>query len=399
MNIYTQLKKQTNSKIVFLVADGLGGLPLSPEGKTELETAHKPNLDSLAKNNICGLITPVLPGITPGSGPGHLGLFGYDPLEINIGRGVLETLGIDFNLEKDDIALRGNFCTIDDKGLITDRRAGRITTETCAMLVNKLRAINIPDVTLFVEPVRDYRFSLVIRTKESIGGDITDTDPQALGKSPLNAKEINEESHKSAEIVNEFVKQAKEILKLDHPANMITFRGSGKKPHIPILEQAYGLKPAAIAVYPMYRGISRLVGMNILNAGKNFDEEVKTLKNNWDKFTFFFLHYKYTDSTGEDGKFEEKVKHIEIIDSYIPEIMKLNPDVLVVTGDHSSPAALKAHSWHPVPALLVAKTCRPDNATSFGERECLKGAIGQIESKYLLPLALAHAGKLAKYGA
>jgi len=398
VNIYTQLKKQTDSKIVLLVADGLGGLPLSPDGKTELETAHKPNLDKLAKENICGLITPVLPGIAPGSGPGHLGLFGYDPLQYKAGRGLLETLGTDFKLQHNDITARGNFCTVDANGKITDRRAGRISTEVCKKLVDKLKEIRLSGADIFVEPVQDYRFALIIRGAD-LDGEVEDTDPQTAGVPPLKAKSKNKQSEKTAEIINEFVSQAKEILKNDHPANMITFRGIGKKPNIPTMKEAYGLNAAATCVYPMYRGVAKLVGMTILPAVKNIQEQIGMLRKNWDDFDFFFVHYKYTDSTGEDGNFDGKVKHIEIIDSYIPQIMDLKPDVLVVTGDHSTPAALKAHSWHPVPTLLAAKTCRPDNAKSFGERECLNGAIGQIQSKYLLPLALAHAGKLEKYGA
>jgi 2,3-bisphosphoglycerate-independent phosphoglycerate mutase len=396
--IISSLQMKNTTKIVLIVADGLGGLPLSPGGKTELETANTPHLDDLVAKNVCGLATPVLPGITPGSGPGHLALFGYDPLAHQIGRGVLETLGIDFALQKDDVAARGNFCSVDATGKITDRRAGRISTETCKKLVEKLRKITIPGVTIFVEPVRDYRFALILRG-ESLGGDIADTDPQIAGALPLEAKAHTTGSKKAAEIINEFISQAKEILKKDHPANMITFRGIGKRPPIASLDELHGLKAAAICVYPMYRGLARLVGMSIVPPVKNFQEQLASLKKHWELYDFFFLHFKYTDSAGEDGNFEEKVKQIEDLDSYLPEILALSPDVLVVTGDHSSPAAMKAHSFHPVPVLLASPVCRPDKVTQFGESQCIQGGLGHIASKNLMPLILAHAKRLQKFGA
>jgi 2,3-bisphosphoglycerate-independent phosphoglycerate mutase len=396
--LISQLKKPNTTKIVVVVVDGLGGLPIMKGGKTELETAHTPNLDLLVADNVCGLATPVMPGITPGSGPGHLGIFGYDPLEYEIGRGVLETLGIDFQLDNTDIAARGNFCSINTEGNITDRRAGRISTETCITLVNKLKTIIINGVTLFVEPVKDYRFSLIIRG-ENLGGDVEDTDPQITGIKPLQAREKNPDSKKTAEIINEFITKAKEILKNDHPANMITFRGIGKKPKIPTMEEVFGVKSAAIAVYPMYRGIARLVGMKILGPVKTLQEQIDLLQKEWNNFDYFFLHYKYADSRGEDGKFEEKVACIEELDSYIPHITALRPDVLIVTGDHSSPATMKGHSFHPVPLLLASKTCRPDHVKNFGEIDCLQGGLGQFEMKYMMPLALAHAGRIQKYGA
>ncbi len=397
-DILSSLKEKNDSKIVLLVSDGLGGMPLTPGGKTELETAQTPNLDNLVAQNVCGLSTPVLPGITPGSGPGHLGIFGYDPIKHQIGRGVLETLGIDFDLQLNDVAARGNFCTIDNEGKITDRRAGRISTETCAKLVAKLRAIQIQGIELFVEPVRDYRFALIIRGKD-FGGEVEDTDPQLVGLQPLPAKAKDQASENTAKVINAFITQAKEILKNDHPANMLTFRGIGKRPQIKSVEDLYGLKAAAICVYPMYRGLARLVGMHIVPPVNNFQESIDSLKANWDQFDFFFIHFKYTDSTGEDGKFDEKVKRIEELDSYIPQILDMKPDVFVVTGDHSTPAAMKAHSWHPVPVLLTSSFCRPDKVTHFGESDCLQGGLGHFESKYLMSFILAHAKRLQKFGA
>jgi 2,3-bisphosphoglycerate-independent phosphoglycerate mutase len=393
-----ELNIKNDAKIVMVVADGLGGLPIEPGGPTELEAARTPHLDGLAARGTCGLLYPVLPGITPGSGPGHLGLFGYNPLDHIIGRGVLEALGIDFDLGPNDIAARGNFCTVDAAGNITDRRAGRIPTETCTKLVNKLRAIRVDGAQLFVEPVRDYRFVLVLRG-QGLGGEVDDTDPQATGVPPLDPQPRDTASGKTARAVAEFIHQAREILKNEHPANMLTLRGIAKKPPIATMEEVYGLTPAAIAVYPMYRGLARLVGMDVRPQVKDLSEQVATLKREWNDYDFFFVHFKYTDSTGEDGNFAEKVKRIEELDAAMPDIAGLKPSVLIVTGDHSTPSLLRSHSWHPVPVLLVSSSCRPDKIAHFGERDCLHGGLGHLEARYLLPLALAHAGRLQKFGA
>lgn len=397
-NLTRQLQKKNDSKIVLLVADGLGGLPQKPGGKTELETANTPNLDELARRGVLGLSTPVIPGIAPGSGPGHLGLFGYDPLQYQIGRGVLEALGIDFDLGPNDVAIRGNFCTLDDQGHITDRRAGRIASDIGAKLCEKLDKIEIPGVEVFVRPVKEYRLVIVLRG-ENLSGDIDDTDPQATGVPPLEPVARNSESEHAAGIAQEFLKQAREILKDDAPANFLTLRGIAKKPEIPTFEEVYGTRAAAIAVYPMYRGLARLVSMDVLDAGSTIDDQMNRLEAAWNDYDFFFVHYKYTDSTGEDGNFDAKVAKTEEVDAAIPRITALNPTVVVVTGDHSTPSKLKSHSWHPVPVLLAADTCRFDGSESFGESQCLRGGLGQFEAKYLMPLALAHAGRLEKYGA
>jgi 2,3-bisphosphoglycerate-independent phosphoglycerate mutase len=386
------------SKIVLAIADGLGGLPIERGGPTELEAAATPQLDALVADNVCGLSIPVLPGITPGSGPGHLGLFGYDPLQHQIGRGVLEALGIDFGLQPKDVAARGNFCTVDANGVIIDRRAGRISSEAARELVAKLKQIRIPGVEVFVEPVREYRFVLVLRGAEA-AADVDDTDPGRTGVPPLEPKERNAESEPTAKLIGQFIKQAAEILKDDHPANMVTLRGIGRRPPIPPMEEVYGVRAAAIAVYPMYRGLARLVGMTILDPGTSWAQQTEALRRHWEDFDFFFLHYKYTDAAGEDGDFRRKVQCIEEFDGQLPNVIELGPDVLIVTGDHSTPAKLRNHSWHPVPVLLAADSCRPDEVHSFGERPCLQGGLGQLEAKYLLPLALAHAGRLAKFGA
>jgi len=401
MNIHDlirELREPTQTKIVLLVADGIGGLPLEPGGKTELESARTPNLDALAREGVCGLSTPVLPGITPGSGPGHLGLFGYDPLQYRIGRGILEALGINFQVGPRDVAIRGNFCTVDDKGLITDRRAGRPSTERCVTMCHKLAQIKIPDVELFIEPVREHRFVLVIRG-DNLGDAVNDTDPQQTGHKPLEAVGGDANAQRTAALVNRFVAEAARVLKGDAPTNMVTLRGFARYPTISTMQDVYGLKPVAIAVYPMYKGLARLVGMDVPDAGVTLSDQMETLRKLWSQYDFFFIHYKYTDSTGEDGNFAAKVEMIEKLDAEVPKVRGLSPDVVIVTGDHSTPSKLKSHSWHPVPTLLWAKTCRSDPVTEFGESYCIRGGLGQFQAMYLLPLALAHAGRLGKYGA
>jgi 2,3-bisphosphoglycerate-independent phosphoglycerate mutase len=392
------LREDNGSKIVLVVADGLGGLPLELGGKTELETARTPNLDAMVREGVCGLSIPVLPGITPGSGPGHLGLFGYDPLEYKIGRGILEALGINFQVGPRDVAVRGNFCSINDKGLITDRRAGRPTTERCALMCKKMQPIRVPGVEIFVEPVREHRFVLVFRG-DNLGDHVNDTDPQQLNVAPLHAVGEDASSQNTAKAVNTFILEAAKLLKNDAPTNMVTLRGFARYPKIATVQDIYGLRSACIAVYPMYKGLARLVGMDILDAGGTLAEQIETLRKAWSTYDFFFLHYKYTDSAGEDGNFAGKVEKIELLDLEIPRIRALNPDVLVVTGDHSTPSKLKSHSWHPVPTVLCAKTVRPDGVVEFGESHCRRGGLGQVEAKYLMSLAMAHAGRLAKYGA
>ncbi|MFO0814895.1 MAG: 2,3-bisphosphoglycerate-independent phosphoglycerate mutase [Gemmatales bacterium] len=397
-DLVRSLREASSSKILLVVADGLGGLPLKPGGKTELETANTPNLDAAAREGVTGLSIPVLPGITPGSGPGHLGLFGYDPLEHQIGRGVLEALGINFPVGSRDVAIRGNFVTVDTTGKISDRRAGRPTTERCIAMCAKMKTIKIPGVEIFVEPVKEHRFVLVLRA-DGLGDKVNDTDPQAVGVAPLQAKGADAASQKTADFVNQFVAEAAKVLAADSPTNMVTLRGFARYPNISSMEDVYGLRSCAVAVYPMYRGLARLVGMNISECGTTLSEQVQTLEKLWSQYDFFFLHYKYTDSTGEDGNFDAKVKAIESLDAEIGKMRALKPDVFIVTGDHSTPSKLKSHSWHPVPTLLVADSCRFDGVTSFSESSCLQGGLGQFQAKHLMLLAMAHAGRFGKYGA
>ncbi len=393
-----ELKLSNGSKIVMLVADGLGGLPLEAGGKTELETAATPHLDALARRGVSGLSIPVKPGITPGSGPGHLGLFGYDPLQYVIGRGALEATGIGFELGPNDVAARGNYCTLDATGKISDRRAGRPSSEESAPIALRLRNVKIPGVEIFVEPVKEHRFVVVFRAP-GLGGKVRDTDPQTVDVAPLQPVAEDAASQKTAEIAAEFIKQAGQLLKPEPKINGLTLRGFAARPALPSYEEVYGLRAAAVAVYPMYKGLARLVGMKIVGQAQTLTEQIAVLGANWNDFDFFFLHFKYTDSTGEDGNFPAKVKRIEEFDAAIPGVVALGPTVLIVTGDHSTPSYLKSHSWHPVPTLLVSDSCRPDGNQGFSESQALRGGLGQFEAKYLMPLALSNAGRMGKYGA
>jgi 2,3-bisphosphoglycerate-independent phosphoglycerate mutase len=392
------LAHPAQSKIVLLVMDGLGGLSRPGDGKTELEAARTPNMDKLAGEGNLGLADPVAPGITPGSGPGHLGLFGYDPLQFRIGRGVLEAVGIDLEMTDRDLAARGNFCSVDGRGLITDRRAGRIPTEVCARLTPLLERIGISGVEVIVRPVREHRFVVLFRG-EGLEEGLSETDPQETGKPPLAVRAEAPQAKRAADVVNDFVAEAKRVLAAEHPANMILLRGFSRYPRLPKLTEIYGVRAAVIAVYPMYRGLAKLAGMQAVKTGDTVADEFATLESVYRDFDFFFLHVKKTDSAGEDGSFDRKVSIIEEVDAQIPRLMALKPDVLVVTADHSTPAAFKAHSWHPVPVLLWSKWCRPDGAPRFTERECRYGSIGHIRGAELMPLIMAHGERLMKFGA
>jgi len=398
LEVIRELARPSPSRIVLLVIDGLGGLPGAGTGKTELETARTPNLDRLAAGGICGLIDPVGPGITPGSAPGHLALFGYDPLGFNIGRGVLEAVGIDFELAPRDIAARGNFCTVNEAGLITDRRAGRISTGECAELCRLLDGMVIDGIKIMICPVREHRFIVVFRG-EGLEPDVSDSDPQQTEVSPEAVTALTPGAARMADIAGRFLAESKTALAQHQPANMLLLRGFSRKPHFPTMGEVYKLNPAAIATYPMYRGLAKLVGMETLETGSGIDDEFAMLEQSYRKYDFFFLHIKGTDSAGEDGDFDRKVKVIEEVDEALAGLIRLEPDVVVVTGDHSTPAAFKGHSWHPVPVLLSSKWCRPDRVGEFSEAACLFGGLGRLPATQLMTLAMAHALKLNKFGA
>jgi len=396
--IIKSLVQKNEKKIVLLVMDGVGGLPREKGGKTELETARTPNLDSLAAESECGLHLPIDFGVTPGSAPGHLALFGYRPTDYNIGRGVVAAMGIGFPMRAGDVAARVNFATQDDQGNVTDRRAGRIPTERCAELCERLSSIRVPGVEIFLKPVMDYRAVVVFRG-EGLSDHVTDTDPQAVGVQAHTPKPTSEEGRKTAEIAAAFIQQALALLKDQHPANCLLTRGFAELPHIPDMRELYGLHPLALAVYPDYKGVGRMVGMDVIEGLKNLDHQRQALKDNWDDYDYFFMHHKYTDSRGEDGNFDAKVAEIEKVDGFLPHIIAQKPDVLIVTGDHSTPAVMKSHSHHPIPFLINAADSRPDGVREFGERACAAGLWGIIPGPMLMRLALAYAGKLVKYGA
>jgi len=400
LDLFSSIAKRSgvNTKIVLYVIDGLGGLP-GDSGRAEMEVADLPNLDKLASDSICGLIDLVGRGIAPGSGPGHLALFGYDPVRYMIGRGALAAAGIGFPLEQGDVAARINFCSLDDDGNITDRRAGRLATEESAKRIPLLRDIKVEGAEVFAEVVRDYR-GLVVFRGEGLGANLADSDPQMTGVRPLQIEALDAESESAAAIANEFVAKAIEALKPHAPGNGVLMRGFSSYPDMPTLQELYGVNPVAIAFYPMYRGVARYAGMDVITEGINgFDDELAALEANFDKYDYFFLHYKYADSAGEDKNFALKVERLEEADAAIPRIMALNPDVLVVTGDHSTPAVWGAHSWHPVPVLMKAPYIRTDDVTAFTERACAAGGLGRFPGRELMPTMLAHAGRLDKFGA
>ena len=398
LGLLHDLAQPNTTKIVLCSLDGLGGLPRPATGKSELETARLPNLHGLAARSACGLLRHVGPGITPGSGPGHLGLFGYDPLQHPVGRGVLEALGIDFHLEPGDVAARGNFCTVDGDGRITDRRAGRIATDLCIKLCDRLRTITVDGAEIIIEPVKEHRFIVVLRG-DGLSGKLSETDPQALGVPPLSVRALEPAAAPTAAVVNEFIERARPLLRDAAPANMILLRGFDKQPDIPLFPVTFRLRAAAIAAYPMYRGLARLVGMDVLETGATFADEIATLRQRWSDYDFFFLHYKDTDKAGEDGDFDAKVAALERFDAQLPAILTLKPDVLAVSGDHATPSILAAHGWQPVPALVASGYCGADHVSRFTERDCAWGALGLMPAQDLRPVLMANALRFQKYGA
>lgn len=396
--ILESLVVQTESKLLMVVIDGIGGLPI--RGKTELEAAKIPNLDRLASKSTCGLIDPLSSGITPGSGPSHLALFGYDPFRYEIGRGVMEALGIGLRLTKDDLTARGNFATVDEDQIVVDRRAGRISTEKnqeiCQFLQKEIKEVD--GVRVSIHPGKEHRFVVVFHGTE-LRDDLTDADPQKDGKKAKGTEGLSPEAQRTAAIVNDYLRRAAEILKSFHPANTILLRGFSKIPDLPTMSKRFKLRPAAIATYPMYRGLAMLVGMQILDTGEGITDEVETLKKYFDRYDFIYLHFKRPDMAGEDGSFKTKVKAFEEIDRIVPSILKLKPDVLVITGDHSTPSLLKSHSWHPNPILLHSRYIRPDGTRRFTERHCQRGGLGRFPAMEVIPLMLANGLKLKKFGA
>ncbi len=397
--VLSELLMPNSSKIVFLILDGLGGIQMNEKGGTELQAAKTPNLDQLAEVSSCGLMEPVSPGVTPGSGPAHFALFGYDPFQYNIGRGILEATGIDYPLTERDVVARINFATADKDGRVVDRRAGRISSETNQRICQKLQGgLKLSGVEVIVTPVKEHRAVLVLRG-DNLRGEIEDTDPEREGLSPLEPRALVPEAEKTSALVKEFLVQSRIILSDEPKANLVLLRGFAKHTRYPSMQERYGLKSLAIATYPMYRGICRLLGMTVLAGINSLADEFQSLADHFAEYDFFYLHVKQTDSRGEDGNFDAKVAVIEEVDRFIPQVRSLHPDVLVVTGDHSTPAKLAGHSWHPLPLILNSKYVLIDLVKKFDEVSCIAGALGRFQAIDLMPLALANARRLNKFGA
>ncbi len=402
-SVLESLVLEGTTRIVLLVLDGLGDLPHPDRGgQTPLEAAKTPALDSIAPRAAMGRLLPVAPGITPGSGPGHLGLFGYDPATTPVGRGVLEALGSGLELRHGDVAARANFCTVDAAGVVTDRRAGRISGDVCARLVELLRrdASRFEDVDVVLQAGKGHRFVAVLRGP-GLGGDVSDADPHKEGK-PIPAAHAlvpGAGNDKTARIANAFLARAREVLAKEHPANAALMRGLSERPKLAGYRERFKLRAAAIAAYPMYRGVAELAGMTLFPVGEPPADAFAVARREWGNFDFFFIHMKATDMAGEDGAFDAKVQAIEAVDRVLPELLAQKPDVLCVTGDHSTPVLVKGHSWHPVPALVWAPFCGADGLARFHERHARQGSLGTLASKDLMAVLLANAGRLDKFGA
>jgi 2,3-bisphosphoglycerate-independent phosphoglycerate mutase len=403
-SLYSELTLKTNAKLVLLVLDGVGDLATREQGYlTPLEAAVTPNLDALSKDSAQGRMIPVAPGITPGSGPGHVALFGYDPIEYQVGRGVIEALGLGLELKAGDVAARANFCTLDAKGIVTDRRAGRIDTpvceELCALLAQKVKKIGATEV--IIKPGKGHRFVVVFRGA-GLEGPLTDADPHREGLPVPDAKPVNPKSakaKKAAKLVAEFYKAALPVIAQKKPANGFLLRGIAHQPAIPGFQERYGLRPACIAVYPMYKGLAQLVGMTKLEGAQTIGEQFERYLAEYDNYDYFFIHYKYTDMHGEDGNFAAKRRAIEELDAALPILLRKRPDVLVITGDHSTPCAVKGHSWHPQPVLLHSPISGSDKLERFTETGANSGSLGVFEAKYLIRLMQANARMFDKFGA
>ena len=399
MEVLSRLAHDNGKKIILLVMDGIGGLP-GPDGKTELEAAFTPNMDGLAQKSELGLLDMVDVGITPGSGPGHLSLFGYDPLEYSIGRGILEAMGVGAHVGPGEVCARGNFCTRTADDVITDRRAGRVPTEKSALVAQKLSAAvtEVEGAKVAIYPGKEHRF-VVVFSGEGLNEAVADADPQQDGEPMRWAAPLSPRGERTAAVANAFIKKVSQVLDGDHPVNGCLLRGFSSAPNIPLMKDLYKIKAVAVATYPMYRGLAKLVGMDVVEGGETLEQLFDTVGRLWDSHDFFYVHVKYTDSRGEDGDFEGKRIVVDTVDGLLPRLLALKPQVLAITGDHSTPSVMSAHSWHPVPFLLHSPYVRGGDSKAFNERECRVGAGGRIEGRKLMGLMLAHAGRLEKYGA
>jgi 2,3-bisphosphoglycerate-independent phosphoglycerate mutase len=383
--------------LVLLVIDGLGGYADADHG-SELEEAATPNLDRLASEGSCGLALPAGPGITVGSGPGHLALFGYDPLEYDLGRGLLSALGLGVELRAGDLAARGNLATLDAEGRVQDRRAGRIDDERARAIVDRLQAeVSLPEVEVSIRHVSEHRVLLRLRG-EGLDPRVGDLDPQRTGVPPLAPTATAPDAEHTARLLEELDAAIRDAL-VGQDADVVLLRGFDTRHELPSMQDRFGLRPATVANYPMYRGVAQLVGMDMLPVVGSLAEQIALMSTHWDDYDYLFAHEKAADRAGHDGEREAKIAAIEAVDALVPELLALRPDVLAITGDHAAPTQLAAHSWHPVPTLLWGEAVGRDAVTSFGERACATGMLGHLRTQDLLPLMLASAGRLEKYGA
>lgn len=399
MDLTPLVREDATTRILLVVMDGLGGYADATH-ETELEDASTPNLDALAAEGITGLVEPVGPGITPGSGPGHLALFGYDPERFELGRGALSAAGLEFPLAPGDVAARGNLCTLARDGTIIDRRAGRVPDPEARAIVDRLqRDVKLDNgVEVFFRHEREHRVLVVLRG-EGLDPRVTDTDPQTTGVPPREATAADPAAKRTADLVNELDAQIRALLRDEPRANGILLRGFDSHRELPSFRERYGVRAGAVAIYPMYRGVARLVGMDVLGTPKDLADQLTILRDAWDSYDYFFVHHKSTDSAGEDGDRTRKIAAIEALDAAVPALRALGPDVIVVSGDHATPTQMAAHSWHPVPTILWSTREQRDDVTRFGERFCAAGALGIRPTMTLMPIMLAHAGRLQKYGA
>ena len=402
IDLLARLAIEGDRRIVLLVLDGVGDIRTADQPLTALDRAELPNLDRLARRSALGRIVPVATGVTPGSGPGHLSLFGYDPTspEADIGRGVLEALGLGLKIDRGDVAARGNFATVDADGNLTDRRAGRIPTAECRRVVDsiqaKLRSFEGADVEVFAG--EEHRFVLILRGS-GYSAEVADTDPQKTGVPPLAPQPRSAEAEATAALLARVIATINGVIADEPRANAVLLRGVSQLPHLPQFPDLYHLRAGAFAGYPLYRGVAAACGMEVVPCGKHFHDIVPTVAENWSRFDFFFLHVKQTDKAGEDGDLKTKIDVLERVDAALPELLALEPSVLAITGDHSTPAPLASHSWHPVPLLVHSPVCFVDGSQEYTEAAATQGHLGTFPASELMGLLLANAGRLAKYGA
>jgi 2,3-bisphosphoglycerate-independent phosphoglycerate mutase len=402
IDLLARLAVENDNRIVLLVLDGVGDIRTEDQPATALDRAELPNMDALARRSALGRIVPVATGVTPGSGPGHLALFGYDPTdpEADIGRGVLEALGLGLKIDPGDLAARGNFATVDADGNLTDRRAGRIPTSECQRLVDSLQAVlsSFEEAEIEVVAGEEHRFVLILRGT-GYSAEVADTDPQKTGVPPLSPQPMTPEAEPSAALLTKIIASMNEVIADEPRANTVLLRGVSQLPHLPQFPDLYHLRAGAFAGYPLYRGVAGACGMEVVPCGKYFHEIVHTVRENWSRFDFFFMHVKQTDKAGEDGDLKAKIAVLEQVDAALPELLALEPTVLAITGDHSTPAPMASHSWHPVPLLVNSPICFVDDRQELTETAATQGHLGTFPANELMGLLLANASRLAKYGA